>query len=66
MHENKSVDVDNKLDDPFNEKVILNNLKINQQKFSEYKNKYITTLKHEKPNYMIVGDLILTFTNRSS
>jgi hypothetical protein len=54
------------IDDPFNEKVILNNLKINHQKFSEYKNTYITTLKHKKPNYKIVGDLILTLTNRSS
>ena len=54
------------IDDPFNEKVILSNLKINQEKFRNYKEKYITTLSTEKPNYKIVGDLILTLTNSTS
>ena len=37
-------------------------MNLNETKYDEYKFKYLTTRKDEKPNYKIIGDLF-TETN---
>ena len=46
------------INEPFDPKKILKSMRFNNLKYEEYKSRYLTSRKDEKPNYKIIGDLL--------